>query len=371
MLIGVDASRATVAQRTGTEAYSLHAIRALIDIASMHRLRLYFNVPPSSDLFPRVAHCEHRVLPAPRLWTHGRLSVEMSGHPPDVLWVPSHVLPAVHPRHSVVTVHDLGHRYYPQAHTLFQRWYLEWSARYHVRAAAHLLADSYATRHDLVRWYGADPARITVAYLGVDPTFKPVRDPAEIARVAQRYGLGQPYLLCVGTVQPRKNLIRLIEAMAVLREQGAMGALTLALVGKRGWLSDPIFSRVGELGLEARVMLTGYVDDADLPALYSGAELFVMPSLYEGFCMPVLEAMACGTPVAASNASSLPELVRDAAICFDPQDVGAIAEAITYGLRDRQFRADLIARGLDRSQEFTWERCARQVLGVLEQVAVE
>ena len=370
MLIGVDASRAAVAQRTGTEAYSLHLIRGLLEVGATHRFRLYLNGAPPPGLIPDVAHCEQRVMPFPRLWTHLRLSAEMLRHPPDVLFVPSHVLPLHHPPRSVVTVHDLGYHFYPEAHTAGQRRYLEWSTRYHTRTAAHLLVDSQATADDLVDVYGADPARMTVVHLGVDPDLHPVRDPAALESVARKAGIRGPYVLYVGTLQPRKNLVRLIEAFAELctRQANAIPDTQLVLAGKRGWLYREILSRAHELGIGERVVFPGYVDDADLAALYSGAALFVMPSLYEGFCMPVLEAMACGTPVACSSTSSLPEVVGDTALTFDPQDTAAMAAQIGRALADAGLRARLVRRGFERVKQFTWERCARQVLEVLERV---
>jgi glycosyltransferase involved in cell wall biosynthesis len=370
VLVGIDASRAVIAQRTGTEVYSLHLIRGLLEGGRAHRFRLYFSQPPPQGLIPVVDHCERRVIPFPRLWTHLRLSAEMLARPPDVLFVPSHVLPLVHPRRSVVTVHDLGYHYYPEAHTADQRCYLEWSTRYHVRTAAHIVADSQATKDDLVRLYGAAPNRVTVAHLGVDPSLQPVYDPVLLARVRLKYGISAPYLLYVGTLQPRKNLARLIEAFG---EVGMWGngqglGLQLVLAGKRGWLCEEILSRVRELGLSGQVVFPGYVDGADLAALYSGASLFVMPSLYEGFCMPALEAMACGTPVVCSNVSSLPEVVGDAAWLFDPRDVAAMALAMKGVLEDGDRRQAMVARGFEQVRRFTWTRCAQQVLGVLERV---
>ena len=367
MLIGIDASRALVAQRTGTEVYSLHLIRALLDLDTDHRFRLYLNRTPAPGLLPNVPHGEHRVIPFPRLWTHIRLSAEMLTRPPDVLFVPSHVLPLIHPRRSVVTVHDLGHHAYPEAHTAAQRRYLEWSTRYHVRTAAHIVADSAATAHDLTQIYGADPSQMSVVHLGIDPFLCPVR--AETARAtASKYGIEGPYLLYVGTLQPRKNLVRLIEAFAQAAEH-IPRTLKLVLAGKKGWLYERILSRAQDLGIEHKVVFPGFVDEADLPALYSGARLFVMPSLYEGFCMPVLEAMACGTPVACSSVSSLPEVVGDDALSFDPHDVDDMTATMVRGLTDGTLQEALIARGLERAKQFTWRRCAGQVLDVLERVA--
>ncbi|MFN2232414.1 MAG: glycosyltransferase family 4 protein [Anaerolineae bacterium] len=370
VLIGIDASRAIVAQRTGTEAYSLHLVRALLDEPTSHRFRLYLNAAPPAGLLPASSRCELRVIPFPRLWTHVRLSAEMLRDPPDLLFVPSHVLPLAHPRCSVVTVHDLGHRHYPEAHTATQRWYLEWSTRYHVRSAAHLIADSEATEADLVRFYGADPKRVTVSYLGVDPTLHPIRDSDLLSRVRRKYGIEGPYLLYVGTLQPRKNLVRLIEAFATLVQRGAVDSrLTLVLAGKRGWMSEGLLAKAEEAGIAGRVHLAGYVDERDLAALYSGATLFVIASLYEGFCLPVLEAMACGTPVACSNTSSLPEVVGDAALTFDPHDVEEMVVVMGRLLANGNLRAELVARGHERCARFTWGACARQVMRVLERVA--
>jgi glycosyltransferase involved in cell wall biosynthesis len=378
VLIGIDASRATVAQRTGTEVYSLHLIRGLLRVGAHHRFRLYFNALPVPGLISceqagDLGQCEQRVLSFPRLWTHLRLSTEMLIRPPDVLFVPSHVLPLYHPRRSVVTVHDLGHRYYPEAHTSRQRLYLEWSTRYHVRTAAHLLTDSQATRDDLVRLYGADPARVTVAHLGVDPTLEPVCEAGRLAHVQRKYGITGPYLLYVGTLQPRKNLLRLIEAFARIaggpggsNAQCEVPPLQLVLAGKKGWLSKDILAHPVELGIEGHVVYPGFIENADLAALYSGARLFVMPSLHEGFCMPVLEAMACGAPVVCSNASSLPEVAGDAALLFDPLDVEAMAAAIERALGSEELRRKMARRGSERVKAFTWARCARQVLTVLE-----
>ena len=365
MLIGIDASRAVIAKRTGTEVYSLHLIRHLLRLGADHRFRLYFNTPPSPGLFPDLLYCQHRMLPFPRLWTHLRLSFEMLRHPPDVLFVPSHVLPFLHPARSVVTVHDVGYRHYPQAHTAAQRRYLEWSTRYHVHQATYLLVDSAATREDLVAFYGADPARITVAYLGVAPHFQPVREAEHLVAARLKYGVAEPYILYVGTLQPRKNLSRLIQAVARLSD---IHSVQLVLAGKKGWLYDDILAQAQRLGIAGQVRFTGFVDEADLAALYSGAALFAMPSLYEGFCMPVLEAMACGTPVICSNVSSLPEVAGDAALTFDPHDVDAMAAAMARALGDRPLRAELVRRGLEQAARFTWQRCARQVLDVLESV---
>jgi glycosyltransferase involved in cell wall biosynthesis len=242
MLIGIDASRTTADRRTGTETYSLYLIRELLALGRGHRFRLYFRQAPSPDLFPQSE--DRRVIPFPRLWTHLRLSWEMLSEPPDLLLVPSHVLPLVHPRLSVVTVHDLGYHYFPEAHTLSQNVYLRWSTRHNARTATRVLADSEATRRDLLEFYGIPGEKVAVVYPGRDEELAPVTDAAALAAIRARYGLGDAYLLYVGTLHPRKNLVRLIQAFAgLLRTLAAAGqspvsGLQLVLAGQKGWGSS-------------------------------------------------------------------------------------------------------------------------------------
>ena len=355
-LIGLDASRSVSAQPTGTELYSRHLIEALLSSApDRFSFHLYFNQAPQSEI--RNQKSEIRVIPFPRLWTHFRLSAEMLLHRPDLLFVPAHVLPIIHPRRSVVTVHDLGYLYFPEAHPPRQRWYLDRSTRWHTRTAAHLLADSAATKRDLINQYHADPDTITVAYPGLDPSVKRVDDPAEIARIKAKYRIDGDYLLYLGTIQPRKNLQRLIEAFSQLPIANSQ----LLLAGKPGWYSDQLLQQAND-----RVNFIGYVEAADKNALLSGATAFVFPSLYEGFGFPVLEAMACGVPVLCSNTSSLPEVAGDAALLVNPLEVNDIARGLLEITTNDDLRQTLIERGYRQAQTFTWQACADVVLSVFE-----
>jgi glycosyltransferase involved in cell wall biosynthesis len=293
--------------------------------------------------------------------------MELLRHPPDVLFVPSHVLPLVCPVPGVVTVHDLGYLAYPETHRRFDRWYLDWTTRRHTRVAAHLLVDSEATRHDLIRHYQADPGRITVVHPGLDPVFRPIENPDQRAEVRSRYGIRSDYIIHVSTLHPRKNIARLLDAFESIHHSPfTIHHSQLVLAGKPGWLSDDLITRATAMG--DRVRLTGHVNQADLPALISGARALVMPSLYEGFGFPVLEAMACGTPVVASNVSSLPEVAGDAALFIDPHDTDALAKALARILTDEDLRAELRQRGLERARHFTWQRAAQQTLTILENV---
>ena len=366
MLIGVDASRATAQQRTGTENYALHLLRSLLELDQSNRYRLYFNERPSAGLVPSTGRCEERTIPFPRLWTHVRLSAEMVQSAPEVLFVPSHVLPVVHPRCSVVTVHDLGYLYYPQAHTPWARRYLRWSTAFNAANAAHIVADSAATRDDLVKQGLARPESITVAYPGLNPLFRAASDESLRRSVLERYQINYPYVLSVGTLHPRKNLGVILEALPELLKAGQ--DVHWVIAGKRGWLYESLFARMRELGLEDRVHFLGFVGDADLPALYSGAMAFLLPSLYEGFGFPVLEAMACGCPVLCSNVSSLPEVAGDAAVLLDPHNSAQWAQALASVLTDPVQRRTMVRRGQEQSARFTWHSCAATVLGVLEMV---
>lgn len=360
MILGIDASRAALAKHTGTETYAWQLIRVLARLASADvRLRLYTHQPPQPPDWPASPYVETRVIPFPRLWTHARLSTELILHPPDVLFVPAHVLPLVCPVPSAVTVHDLGYLHHPEAHTPFQRRYLHWSTRRHTRLARRVIADSAATRDDLVRHYHADANRISVVHLGVDSALKPVTDTAS---VRQKYGIPRDYLLYIGTLQPRKNLLRLLDAFAAA---GADYPVDLVLAGGEGRGFDEIPARAQSLGLQDRVIFPGFVDEADKAALLSGATAFLFPTLYEGFGLPILEAMACGTPVLTGTVSSNPEVAGEAALLVDPLDTDAIAAGLRRLLAEPDFRRELTEKGFQRAREFSWERAGKQVFEIL------
>ncbi len=364
MQIAIDASRVSVAERTGTERYSYELLAALARLDRHRDYTLYTNGLPAS-LPPLGPNFRLRSLPLRRLWTHARLGPALLRDRPDLLFVPAHVVPLAHPA-SVVTLHDLGYLAFPEAHTARRRLELDLTTRWSLRAARRVIAISQATKDDLVRHYGADPTRIAVVHHGLSAGFRPVEDPALLAVARARHGLPAPYLLYVGTLQPRKNLERLLEAFArAIGTSDAARGLTLAIAGRRGWLSAPIEARAKALGVAERVRFLGYLPDADLPALLSGATAFVFPSLYEGFGMPVLEAMACGAPVLTSNSSALPEVAGEAALLVDPRDTDAITAAIARLAADAPLRAELRARGLARAARFSWERCAQATLAVL------
>src|SRR6476469_1068295 len=258
-IIGIDASRAVIGQRTGTEHYSASLLRALAELpeARERAVVLYVNLRDGREAEEKLQFAlpeawRVRAIPFPRLWTHVRLSAEMVAHRPGVLFVPSHVVPLLHPRKTVVTVHDLGYFVYPQAHTRLSRFYLRVSTWFSVRTARRVIAISEATKRDLMKYYGVPAGKIRVVYHGCDPVFRPVRDEKALEEVAARYGVDRPYCLHVGTLQPRKNLGVLVEAWRLLRERMERPP-ALLLAGKRGWLYDDLFEQVSTAGLEELV----------------------------------------------------------------------------------------------------------------------
>ncbi len=271
-----------------------------------------------------------------------------------------HLLPHL-PCSTVLTVHDLIFEHYPQHHTLMNRLFLKIGMPLFVKAANAVIAVSRQTKQDLITRYRLPDHKIHVIYEGVDSEFKPA--PAEeIVRVRNVYRLDHPYLLMVGTLEPRKNHALALHALARLVAQGYPHRLLIC--GGHGWLFEPVHRLIDELDLSDRVSFSGYVPARDLPPLYSGADCVLLPSLYEGFGFPALEAMACATPVVCSNASSLPEIAGDAALLVAPTDDEALTMAIRSVLDEPGLAQTLRERGVRRAAQFRWETCAAETIEV-------
>lgn len=359
--IAIDASRTTRTHRTGTENYALQLIRQLLVLDSPHHFTLYFRDEPPADLFPSQANWTAKIITVPRLWTHFGFARALWQTRPDGTFVPAHTLPRFFPGKAVVTIHDLGYIQFPEAHPDRERRYLDWTTRYSANRATVVLVDAEATRRDLVDAYGITADKIQVVYPGVDESLAPVHDEAQLQAIRQKYGIGGDYLLFLGTLQPRKNIQRLVQAYQQWRKQSGNQDVALVLAGQKGWLYDEAWTQDVK-----GVILTGYVDDADISALYSGALALTFPSLFEGFGFPVVEAMRCETAVLCANTSSLPELGGEAALLVNPLDVAEIAEGIRKLVSNPTLRQDLVERGKVQVQQFTWENAARATLEALE-----
>lgn len=269
----------------------------------------------------------------------------------DLLHSMAFVLPAMLPAPAVVTVYDLSFMYYPHSFPRLQQWYLRWQTAQACRRARRIIVISQASGQDVQRFFGVPPQHIDVITPGVDEMYAPPA-PQAVAAFRQRRQLPPRFVLHVGTLQPRKNIPLLLEAFARL----PLPQVHLVLVGGKGWLYEEIFARVMALGLQERVHFAGYVPDEELPLWYGAAELLALPSLYEGFGLPLVEAMACGCPVLAANVSSLPQAAGEAGLRLPPDDAEAWAEGMTAVLQDAALRATMVAKGLVQARQFSWER---------------
>jgi glycosyltransferase involved in cell wall biosynthesis len=285
----------------------------------------------------------------------------------DIFHGTDHLLPPLDKAGQVFTIHDLIFRLYPQYHLPLNRWFLALMLPKFMRRADAVIAVSENTRRDVVRLMSIPEEKIVVIYEGVPPQFCPVTDTHVLEHARARYGLPPRYLLFFSTIEPRKNLITLLDAYAELLRRGDE-IPALVVMGRKGWLYQETLRHINQLGLSGRVILTDWVAAADVPTVLSMADVSVFPSLYEGFGLPPLEAMACGVPVISSNSSSLPEVIGDAGIMVEPRDVAGFANAISRILHDEPLRRDLSARGLVQASRFTWERTARETLAVYERV---
>jgi glycosyltransferase involved in cell wall biosynthesis len=356
----------------GNESYAVNLIEALAQIDSVNNYTVYVTTNEARERFSnRWPNFRVRsTLPhTPLIRIPLTLSAELRKNPVDVLHV-QFTAPPFCPCPVVVSIHDLSFEHLPQTFNRRSRTQLRLTVRHSARRAARILSLSEHTRRDIIKTYGIRPDRVTAIPLAAPDHFGPITDTKELQRVRHTYGIDGEYILSVGSIQPRKNLARLVRAYASLRRDCSADKLPkLVLVGKCAWLYDETLRTLDETNVKDTVVLTGYVPERDLPALYSGALCFVYPSFFEGFGLPPLEALKCGTAVIVGNRTSLPEVVGDAALTVDPFDVDAIAGAIKNLLNDSALRRELSVKGQQRASEFNWQQTARKTLEVYKEVA--
>ena len=377
MRIAIDA-HAVGAKLGGNESYAINLIEALAQIDSANHYTIYITTDEARERFHgRWPNFKVRAtLPhTPLIRIPLTLSAELRKHPVDVLHV-QFTAPPFCPCPVVVSIHDLSFEHLPQTFKRRSRTQLRLTVRHSARRAARIISLSEHTRRDIIETYGITAERVSAIPLAAPSNFAPVHDNRELQRVRHNYGIDGDYILSVGSIQPRKNLARLVRAYARVRaslrgNKTADKLPKLVLVGKCAWLYDETLRALDETGVKETVVLTGYVPQADLPALYSGALCFVYPSYFEGFGLPPLEAMKCGAPVIVGNKTSLPEVVGDAALTVDPFDVEAIASAMKRVIDNPALRGELSIKGQTRAGAFDWRETARQTLAIYEEVAQE
>ncbi len=362
--IGIDANEANVKNKVGTGQYTSQILRKWheqkeIDFNLYHRDPLQIDMPPRSESWRY-----HKVGPE-RGWIKFALPLHLALHSKnDVFWSPAHYMPLYTGCKSVVTIHDLAYEYFPKLFLPSDLYKLKHWTRAAVKQGSHVIAVSEATKYDLVKLYGVKKSKITVIHNGYDAGIFNTTVPSKRS-ILSSYNLTPfNYILFLGTIQPRKNAIKLIQAFHLLKAGGYTGKLVIA--GAIGWLADETLNLIKKSPDSKDIVLTGYVSDDARKALYTSADVFVLPSLYEGFGVPAIEAMACGAPVAVADNSSLPEVIGSAGALFNASDPEGMAASI---LKLKNNRQAWVKRGLARVKQFSWERCANLTLEVLQKVA--
>lgn len=358
--IGIDINEANVKNRVGTGQYTYHLLKRWykrddLDFHLYHRDPLQGDMPGESDHW-------HYHQPSPsKAWIRFGLPLYLASHKKnDVFWSPAHYMPRYIGSKSVVTIHDLAYEYFPDLFLPSDLYKLKNWTRHSVAQADHILSVSEATKQDLVKLYGVSADKITVVHNGFDSDVFNITQKAD-PKILSNYNLSpNNYLLFLGTIQPRKNAIKLVQAFHLLKQEGYKGKLVIA--GAIGWLADDTLKVIKDSPEYSDIVLTGYVSDSTRKALYSYADVYVLPSLYEGFGVPAIEAMGCGAPVAVADNSSLPEVVGDSGLLFNATDPADIARAVT---EIKSGRDKWVKKSLARAKHFSWAKCAQDTLKVL------
>ena len=387
-LVGYEAN---IKNRVGSNQYAFELIKAIYQIDKKNHYLIYLPSPPLPDLPKERKNWQYQVVGPRKLWNiFGLPRALFQQKPrPDVVFNPGHYSPLFFPTPLVISIMDLGYLRFPQHFTKPIYWKLKFWTGLSIKRAKHIFAISESTKNDIIAYYTSrrrslikycriSPNKITVTYPGYDrKRFSDQQSVTSIQEVKKKYRVKGDYILFLGTLKPNKNIEGLLEALKlvvsdlwlVIRKKkpatSHQSLITLVIAGRKGWLYQRIFEKVKELGLEKEVIFTGFVDDGDVSALMKGAKVFVMPSFWEGFGIPLIEAMGCGTPVVVSNAGSLPEIVGNAGVVVDPHQPKEIARGIEKAINNRD---DLIKKGLKQAQKFSWQKCARETIKVLERI---
>lgn len=357
MLIGIEAERANSNQKTGVEHYAKQLILHLAKNDSLNQYVLYLRTKPEAWFLSLPKNFKIKVMPFPIFWTQLRISLEILLHPVDVLFIPASAMPIIHPKKTVVTIHDLAWKYFPQSFTWFMRNFLEWSTGFAVKQASSIIAVSESTKRDIVKFYGSEGEKIKVIYHGYGNKI------SNLKPQILNYQLPNKYILFLSTLQPRKNLEGLIDAFRLLKSENPELEHKLVVVGKVGWKFEKILQQINEN--KDFVIYLNYVSDAERFEILKNAEVLVLPSYYEGFGMTILEAFSLGIPVAVSNVSSMPEIAKDAAVYFNPHNIQDIKNVIKILLNDKTLRQNLSQKGKERIKAFSWQNCAEETLSIL------
>lgn len=371
MLIGIDGNEANVEKKVGISEY---VYELLLQFNKMQggnvKFEIYLKNSPRDDLPPVGKNWHYHVFGPRKLWTQFALPLRLyiNKNRPDVFFSPGHYAPRFSPLPQVISIMDLAFFHFPEYFTRKDLAQLKSWTEYSVRKADAIITISHASKDDIIKQYTIPEEKIYVVYPGIKVGMNLQHSVFVMNELKAKYSLTDKYILFVGTLQPRKNISRLIEAFSILSKKRAFSDIELVIVGKKGWSYEEILQAPKKFAVSDRVKFLDFVPDDDLPFLYQHAQCFVLPSLYEGFGLPVLEAMKYNCPVITSNVSSLPEAGGDAAVYIDPLSVSDIAEKLEKVLSDRDLRNTMIERGRKQIQKFSWEKAAKETLKILEKV---
>lgn len=361
MLIGIDASRGFLKNRTGVEEYSYQITKALAKIDQKNQYILYLNGRENEEVAQEIVWPENfelKNIPFPRLWVHLRLCLAAWRDRVNMLFIPAQAMPALYPGKTIVTLHGLEYEHYPQSYSAWRRFYLRQTTKFSLKKAAKIIAVSENTKKDLVKMYNGDPEKIKVVHHGFGERSSCVAN-------EQNSLVEKHFLLSIGRLEARKNIVNLIKAFELLKKNGWSGQLILA--GRPGYGYEKIKKAIEESPYKKDIIEKGFVSEEEKWNLLQSAAVFVFPSFYEGFGMPLLEAFAAAVPVVCSGSSSLPEVGEDACLYFDPNNIREISQKIKQVLDNNVLRQDLIAKGKSRLQNFSWEKCGEETLRILKE----
>ncbi len=383
MTIGIDASRAFLKRRTGIEEYSYQVIRHLRDVLPAEtevvlyvRKKLSFAHGQWSLALPEIDftlpdNWRVRAIWAPRFWTQVGLSLEMFFHAPDVLFVPAHTVPFIHPKKTVVTIHGLEYEFCPEGYSFWERLYMHVSIKFSCKAASTVVCVSQNTKRDVMNLYQVSEEKIQVVSEGYENNiqFSTRLPDGQVSNFQSNSNelisqMEKPYLLFIGRLEERKNIVRIIEAFEILKEKYDIPH-EFILVGKPGYGYEKIKQKIANSKYKSVIVEKGYVDEAGKWNLLKNADVFLFPTLYEGFGIPVLEAQSVGVPVITSNTSSLPEVAGEGAVLVDPESTEGIAEGVYRVLSDRGLRSGIIEKATRNVGRYSWARCAQQISNIL------
>jgi glycosyltransferase involved in cell wall biosynthesis len=376
MKIGINA-RYLQKPQTGIESYLLNLILNLKKIDNENEYVLFFG---NDEPIPKIIldkKFNYHISKIPTnsqilriIWEHLYLPLVIKKEKIDVFHEPSFIAPLIKKCPTVITIYDLAYLHFPHCYTYRNRIYLKALLSRSIKNADMVIAISKNTKKDIIDYFSISSDKVQVIYGGVDGFFHITNDKQKLEQVRKKYNITKNFILNVSLITPRKNLITLINAFKGLRKDRNIDC-QLVITGGKGWLYEDVFKTVSALGLEDEVIFTGYVPDEDLLYLYNAATLFAYPSLYEGFGLPILEAMACGCPVGASNTSSIPEVCGDAALLISPCDIEELSHAIYKLITDNSLRQMLIKKGLEQVKKFSWKKTAEETLAVYKRVRNE